>query len=63
MLDLIAQGKTNGEIAEALVISQSTVRRHVEHVLAKLGSVSNRSRDEGKPEWFARMRPRERLVR
>ena len=37
VLDLIAQGLTNGEIAEALVISQSTVRRHVEHVLAKLG--------------------------
>jgi DNA-binding CsgD family transcriptional regulator len=37
VLDLIAQGKTNGEIAAALVISQSTVRRHVEHVLAKLG--------------------------
>ena len=37
VLDLIAQGKTNGEITAALVISQSTVRRHVEHVLAKLG--------------------------
>ncbi len=42
VLDLIAQGLTNGEIAEALVISQSTVRRHVEHVLAKLG-VSSRT--------------------
>jgi len=40
VLDLIAQGLTNGQIAEELVISQSTVRRHVEHVLAKLGVAS-----------------------
>jgi len=40
VLELIAQGLTNGQIAVALVISQSTVRRHVEHVLAKLGVTS-----------------------
>lgn len=40
VLDLIARGHTNGEIAAALVISQSTVRRHVEHLLAKLGVAS-----------------------
>jgi DNA-binding CsgD family transcriptional regulator len=40
VLELIAQGHTNGEIAEALVVSPSTVRRHVEHVLAKLGVAS-----------------------
>ena len=40
VLDLVAQGHTNRQIAEALVISPSTVRRHVEHVLAKLGVVS-----------------------
>lgn len=37
VLDLIARGHTNGEIAEALIVSQSTVRRHVEHLFAKLG--------------------------
>ena len=40
VLQLIAQGRTNGEIAEELVISPSTVRRHVEHLLAKLGVAS-----------------------
>jgi DNA-binding CsgD family transcriptional regulator len=35
-LDLISLGHTNAEIADALVISQSTVRRHVEHLLVKL---------------------------
>ncbi|HTW10436.1 MAG TPA: helix-turn-helix transcriptional regulator [Acidimicrobiales bacterium] len=40
VLELIARGHTNAEIAEALVISASTVRRHVEHVLAKLGVAS-----------------------
>jgi DNA-binding CsgD family transcriptional regulator len=42
VLDLIAQGMTNGEISDALMISQSTVRRHIEHVLAKL-EVSSRT--------------------
>jgi DNA-binding CsgD family transcriptional regulator len=37
VLNLIALGRSNGEIAEELVISASTVRRHVEHLLAKLG--------------------------
>jgi DNA-binding NarL/FixJ family response regulator len=36
VLDLIRQGKTNREIAEALVISFSTVRTHVENILCKL---------------------------
>ncbi len=40
VLQLVAQGRTNGEIAEELVISPSTVRRHVEHLLAKLGVAS-----------------------
>lgn len=42
VLELIGQGYTNGEIAKFLVISASTVRRHVEHLLAKLG-VSSRT--------------------
>jgi DNA-binding CsgD family transcriptional regulator len=33
----LAAGKTNKEIAEALMISRHTVRRHVEHIFAKLG--------------------------
>jgi DNA-binding CsgD family transcriptional regulator len=40
VLQLIARGHTNGEIAEVLFVSQSTVRRHVEHLLAKLGVAS-----------------------
>lgn len=34
---LIADGLTNGEIAEHLVLSRRTVEKHVEHVLTKLG--------------------------
>src|SRR5581483_3222596 len=37
ILDLIAQGMTNRAIAEKLVISESTVKVHVLHVLKKLG--------------------------
>ncbi|PTR30191.1 putative ATPase [Rhodococcus sp. OK519] len=35
--DLVAQGMTNRDIAETLVISQRTAEGHVERVLAKLG--------------------------
>jgi DNA-binding CsgD family transcriptional regulator len=34
---LIAQGLTNRQIADALVITQGTAGSHVEHILAKLG--------------------------
>jgi ATP/maltotriose-dependent transcriptional regulator MalT len=37
VLGLIAQGKTNTEIAAALVLSEHTVHRHVANLLAKLG--------------------------
>jgi len=37
---LIAQGKTNREIAQQLVVSQVTVATHVGHILAKLGFTS-----------------------
>jgi DNA-binding NarL/FixJ family response regulator len=41
VLRLIASGKSNPEIAEALVISVNTVYRHVSHIFDKTG-VSNR---------------------
>ena len=34
---LVAQGRSNREIAEAFVISEKTVKTHVGHLLAKLG--------------------------
>ena len=36
VLQLVAEGQTNGEIARTLVVSLSTVKNHVEHVIAKL---------------------------
>ena len=36
VLRLVAQGQTNGEIAEALVIGVGTVRTHVSNILGKL---------------------------
>ena len=37
VLRLVAAGKTNRQIATALVLSGHTVRRHVQKILAKLG--------------------------
>ena len=42
VLSLVAEGKTNGVIAEALYISPRTVKFHVSSILAKL-NVSNRT--------------------
>src|SRR6266700_1966819 len=42
VLQLLSQGQTNREIARNLTVSVSTVKIHVEHILAKLG-VSDRT--------------------
>ena len=42
VLELLAEGETNGAIASSLEISESTVRTHVEKMLAKL-EVRNRA--------------------
>lgn len=34
---LVAQGRSNRDVAESLVLSERTVENHVQHVLAKLG--------------------------
>jgi pimeloyl-ACP methyl ester carboxylesterase/DNA-binding CsgD family transcriptional regulator len=42
VLQLVAQGKTNREIAEALVLSERTVQRHIADLYARIG-VRNRA--------------------
>ena len=50
---LIAGGRSNKQIAAALVISQRTAENHVEHILAKLG-VTSRAQVAA---WIARSQP------
>ena len=38
VLSLIARGLSNREIADALVVSEATVKTHVNHVFAKIGA-------------------------
>jgi DNA-binding NarL/FixJ family response regulator len=36
VIELMARGASNGDIAERLVISEGTVKSHVKHILRKL---------------------------
>jgi len=40
VLDLLAEGKRNRGIADELVVTLDTVKRHVTHILAKLGAAN-----------------------
>jgi LuxR family transcriptional regulator, regulator of acetate metabolism len=40
VIKLVSSGATNQEIANALVISESTVKSHVKHILRKLGAAN-----------------------
>jgi DNA-binding CsgD family transcriptional regulator len=42
VLSLVAQGGSNGEVASQLMVSEATVRKHLEHTYRKLG-VANRT--------------------
>ena len=42
VLQLMADGKTNGDIARALFVSEGTVKFHVKNILRKLNA-SNRA--------------------
>jgi DNA-binding NarL/FixJ family response regulator len=42
VLRLVAQGKTNAEVAHDLLVSVATVKTHIEHIIAKL-EVSDRT--------------------
>lgn len=37
VLKLVAEGRTNGEIADALVVAEQTVKSHVSRIFAKIG--------------------------
>ena len=40
MLRLIAKGMSRAQAAEELVVSESTVRSHLEHIYSKVGVTS-----------------------
>jgi DNA-binding CsgD family transcriptional regulator len=60
VLDRIAQGKTNAEIADELGITLDGAKYHVREILGKLGA---ESREEAVALWTQRQRPLARLTR
>jgi len=48
ILELVADGRTNAEVAQLLWVSPSTVRKHLENAYAKLG-VHTRGRERSPP--------------
>ena len=48
-MELIAAGRTNGEIAAACYLSEKTVKNHVNHIFARLGV---RTRAEAVSVWL-----------
>jgi DNA-binding NarL/FixJ family response regulator len=55
VLELITHGRSNKEIATSLKVSESTVKNHVHHILAKL-AVRNREQAAARSEWSAARR-------
>ncbi|WP_131742770.1 response regulator [Actinomadura roseirufa] len=53
VMELIAQGRANGEIARLLVVSEYTVKNHVNRIFAKLGV---RSRGAAMARWLGTAR-------
>lgn len=51
IMELVAQGRTNGAIAQACFLSEKTVKNHVNHIFARLG-VSTRA--EAVSVWLNR---------
>ncbi|WP_242619864.1 helix-turn-helix domain-containing protein, partial [Actinomadura fibrosa] len=53
VMELIAQGRSNGEIARALVVSEYTIKNHVNRIFAKLGV---RTRGAAMARWLGTAR-------
>ena len=49
VLALLAAGAPNPRIAEQLVVTLDTVKKHVSHLLGKLGAANRTGRDPGPP--------------
>lgn len=60
MLDLLARGRTNAEIANALGITFATAKWHVSTIIGKMGAAT---REEAVEAWRRRGGPFPRLIR